>query len=67
MRRILMLLTVVALIVVMLTMSVAPAFADRPVWFCTDPDGTTFTATPSAAQAIERAGTATCEKVHFTH
>jgi hypothetical protein len=34
-RRILVLLAVVALMVVMLAMSVAPAFAARPVYVCT--------------------------------
>jgi hypothetical protein len=41
-KRILVLLTVVALMVVMLAMSVAPAFAGPKRWKCTNPSGVTF-------------------------
>ena len=41
MKRILVLLSVVALMVVMLAMSVAPAFASpTKTWMCVDPTGT---------------------------
>jgi hypothetical protein len=36
-KRILVLLSVVALMVVMLAMSVAPAFAGAKLWTCVDP------------------------------
>jgi hypothetical protein len=38
MRRIILLLSVVALMVVMLAMSVAPAFASPPFFQCTNPN-----------------------------
>ncbi len=55
----------------MVVMSAAPAFADKPVdkpyWQCSF-EGVQFTATPKAAQEIKREqGRGTCEIVHPTH
>jgi hypothetical protein len=60
-KRILMLLTMVAVMVVMLAMSVAPAFA-KNVYVCTFQSGTFGGFTPKQAHSFEKAGTATCHK-----
>jgi hypothetical protein len=67
MRRILMLLSVVALMVVMLAMSVAPAFAAKPTYFCTLTNtGQEFIIeSPKLAHQFERSGLGTCERVRF--
>ena len=49
MRRIVMLLTVVALMVVVLAMSVAPAFAAQALWVCTSPNYPTIVTQPKYA------------------
>jgi hypothetical protein len=67
MRRILLLLTVVALVLVMSAMSVAPAFADnKPKWRCTYTEtGETFLTDAKNAHYLERtSGVHVCEKVH---
>ena len=43
-----LLLSVVALMVVILAMSVAPAFAAQPTYACTDPTGSFQTIVPSS-------------------
>jgi hypothetical protein len=61
-KRILVLLSVVALMVVMLAMSVAPAFA-KGTYTCTTVFGSVLTGVPKAeAKKFENAGFATCEK-----
>jgi hypothetical protein len=65
-KRIAALLMVVGFMLVM----AAPVFADKPsdkpFWRCTF-EGVTFTATPKAAQEINREqGRGTCELVHPT-
>jgi len=69
MKRTLVMLTVVALMMVMLAMSVAPASADKPYWSCTRySDGYTFVVgSAKLAKADERAGIADCVPVHVTH
>jgi hypothetical protein len=48
MRRMVVLLSVVAMMVVMMAMSVAPAFAATPTFICTNPDtGESLASTPS--------------------
>jgi hypothetical protein len=66
-KRIAVLLSVVALMVVMLAMSVAPAFAAPPIFSCTlTGTGQTFPVQgPKLAQQFERSGLGTCERVRF--
>ncbi len=60
MNRFLMLLTVVALMMVMLAMSVAPAFAAMPYWTCS---GYGFTVSvPAKSVHYYRAADYTCVK-----
>ena len=60
-----------AVMVLSMLAASAPVFADKPsdkpFWRCTF-EGVTFTATPKAAQEINREqGRGTCELVHPTH
>jgi len=63
-KRILVLLSVVALMVVMLATSVAPAFA-APTWHCVDPTGmqTRTVFTPSDRRLLEAEGWE-CTNIH---
>jgi hypothetical protein len=49
MKRILVLMTVVAMMVGMMAMSVAPAFADQALWVCAKPGVPPIVATPKYA------------------
>ena len=61
MRRILVMMTVVALMGVMLAMSVAPAFAKKPQYSCTD-GIRTIIVDRHTANLLERDG-ATCTRI----
>ena len=69
MKRIVMLLTVVALMAGTIAMTVAPAFADKGYYSCTRySDGHTFVVGPAKiAKELERTGIADCERVHLNH
>ena len=49
MKRILVLMTVVALMMAMMAMSVAPAFADQALWVCSKPGVPSIVTTPKYA------------------
>jgi ABC-type sugar transport system substrate-binding protein len=57
-KRILVLMTVMALMVAMLAMAVAPAFAAQPVYQCTYTAGNSFFTNVYGAHSFERS----CEK-----
>ena len=64
MRRMLVLLTVVAMMGVMLAMSVAPAFASRAVFQCTNPKtGGTATTNGSGKHVAKQLGFTECRKL----
>jgi hypothetical protein len=63
-KRTLVLLSVVALMVVMLAMSVAPAFA-APTWHCVDPTGTqTMTVFTTSDKRLLEAQGWECTNIH---
>ena len=67
-KRILVLLSVVALMVVMLAMAVAPAFATQPIYVCTYTNAGGYILTdPHGAHEFERDGLGTCERVPKRH
>jgi hypothetical protein len=64
MKRILVLLSVVALMVVMLAMSVAPAFAAPPTFRCVNPNtGASVDVHPSQQHIAKRQGLTDCFKL----
>ncbi len=63
-KRMLVLLTVVALMAVMLAMTVAPAFASRAVFVCTNPNtGGTATTNGSGKHEAKLLGFTECRKL----
>ena len=68
-KRLLVLLTAVAMMVAMLAMSVAPALADKPIYECTQhSDGFTFKVGQAKfAKELNRSGLFTCVRVHQSH
>jgi len=69
MKRILALVSVVALMMVMVAMSVAPAFAYKPYYTCTrSSDGYIFVISQARfAHLYERTGFADCVLTHVTN
>ena len=66
-KRIVLLLSVVALMVAMLAMAVAPAFATPRLYVCTYTTGGSILTDAHGAHTFERDGLGTCERTPKHH